>query len=205
MIEIYCKNHIVLIFSLGNRSTIWQEVIRSSKKSDRGALSTDQSEFPVAGARGSSQRVGHRNLSLFFPSLPRSFYSFAWQTRMRQESVPLDWFMRGLSKVIRIVDRGQVVWKSYLITHTPLRGPTGLASMSSPGPTCLLVSAKTRTSGKINFRNSKILGVPVLPKSEIRRSLELKRLQQQHEIFMFTSLVGDFCVIFVNYKLFYTR
>ena len=30
------------------------------QKYDRGALSTDQSEFPVAGARESSQRVGYR-------------------------------------------------------------------------------------------------------------------------------------------------
>ena len=50
---------------------------------------------------------------------------------------------------------------------------------SFPEPTCLLVSAKTLSPGIINFRNSKILGVPVFPKSEMGRSLELKGLQQQ--------------------------
>lgn len=44
-----------------NQSTIWQEVINSSKKSDSSALSTDQSKFPVAGATGNSERVVYCN------------------------------------------------------------------------------------------------------------------------------------------------
>ena len=43
-----------------------------------------------------------------------------------------------------------------------------------------------------NLRNSKILGVPVSPKIEMGRSLELKGLQRQPQIFVFTSLVGVF-------------
>ena len=137
------------------------------------------------------------------PKPPSVFVRLRDKTGLRQKSVLA--VQVNPDSEARKVDCGLVVWKSYLITHAPLGGPTGLTSISSPGPSCLLVSAKSRSSGIINFRNSKILGISVSPKSEIRRSLELKRLQQQHEIFVFTSLVGDFCVIFVNYKLFYTR
>ena len=129
------------------------------------------------------------------------------KTRMRQKSVPLDWFMKGLSKVIRIVDRGQVVWKSYLNTHTPLRGPTGLASMSSPEPTCLLVSAKSRSSGRINFRNSKILGVaPGFTEKwnkAIIRTQTFTTAARNLRVYKFSWRF--LCAIFVNYKLFYTR
>ena len=87
-----------------NWSTIWQEVINSPKKIiDSVALSTDQSEFPVAGATGNSERVGYCNGSgsfLHFSSHASLGHFICLRDKTRlpraKKSGPLDWFMKGL-------------------------------------------------------------------------------------------------------------
>ena len=61
------KSHIMLIFFQGKSKTDWRHnltrsnnIIYFPKKSDSGPLSTDQSEFPVAGAMGDFERVSYR-------------------------------------------------------------------------------------------------------------------------------------------------
>ena len=87
-------------------------------------------------------------------------------------------------------------------------------TISFPEPMCLLVSSKTRSSAIIKFPVSvsrrmrvkwPVIFYPSIivslwdfsAKSEMGRSLEPKGLQQQRQIFVFTSLVGVFHVIFV--------